>query len=187
MTEPRFATFGPGSSPTVWTPGEILLTRNLAPWFSRSGWVSGGIRHVQRHRFTGDDRKWCWPNHVCCVTSESGDLVEALGHGVMKTHADKYRPVEYRVVHTGLDAESAQHAVAYWNAAVGEHYGFVSCASIALGEYLDWPIEFGERASAICSGLAAEGLVAGGVLFPRGWDPPVMMPAHLCKHWEVAV
>ena len=78
---------GAGEDAQGFAAGDFILAHGDA-------WTSKLIRFGQRLRIHGDDRKYTHWNHAAIVVSEGGDLIEALGAGVLRTHLSKYRPAE---------------------------------------------------------------------------------------------
>lgn len=182
-TSATFAKYLPGETPSVWIPGDFILTSNLAPWHSRDGFVSAGIRQAQRHRYKGEDRKFCHWNHAAYVTGDMGILVEALAHGVEITHADKYTPREYHVVHPDLDPEGRDKAVKFALDKVGDEYAYLAILSVAFALQFNATIQFTEANTLFCSGLVASALTAGGIIFKE--NPTWVVPAGLGKKFDV--
>src|SRR5207244_9543855 len=116
--------FEAGTAPDIFKPGDFLLCSN-------SGTVARVIRFGQRLRIP---KQWCWCNHAAMVVSAGGDLVEALSHGPERTNADKYQPVDYVIVNSGLDLDDRAEAVRYANWAADNNggYGYLTIVSIAF-------------------------------------------------------
>jgi hypothetical protein len=176
--------YGPGSLPAHWRVGDYLLVsagewkngkRGPVPPLSRL------IQWGQARRFVGDRRQYAHWNHAVWVSS--GSLVEAVGKGVVCSPFDKYRNVEFALVHSNLtDAERAD-ADEYVQHLARRHtqYGIVTLLSIALSLLTGLRINFGLRDTVICSGLVAAALAADD------WrsDPSHIMPADLAEYARI--
>lgn len=158
-------------------PGDFVLTHGHTA-------ISKGIRVVQRARFRGDRRKFAYWNHAALLVGDSGEIVEAHGHGVRKANVNReYLARQVTVVKLGYDQRDRDQAVAYALSCVGEGYDFATILGL-----LGW-VTFGGRlviavaGTEICSSLVANSLVRCGPIFPR---PPItMMPADLAHFYDV--
>ncbi|HET7488676.1 MAG TPA: hypothetical protein VFJ85_12160 [Acidimicrobiales bacterium] len=168
--------FAPGEPLAGYESGDFVLTHGDA-------WTSRLIRFGQRLRIRGDDRKFTYWNHAALVVSEGGELVEALGSGVQRTHVDRYDSAECHLVRIGASAEDRKQAVAFAEWAVGEDYGFGTLVSIAWGLITGGKFTFGFDGQAICSGLVAMAMERTGAIFNR--TPTHVMPADLAKYYGV--
>lgn len=175
--------YGPGEEPQAFEGGDFILTHGKA-------WTSKLIRFGQRLRIHGADRKYAHWNHAAIVRSESGELIEALGAGVLCTHISKYQPEEYHIVCTGASLEDRKQAVEFaeWAAGEGDNgrrqrYGFLTIASIAYSLLTGGKFTFGFEGQAICSGLVARAMERTEAIFNR--TPTHIMPADLAKYYEV--
>ncbi len=123
------------------------------------------------------------------VVSESGNLIEALGAGVLRTHISKYGPAEYHLVRVGALPEDRRQAVDFAQWAAGgeerprERYGFLTIASIAFSLVTGGKFTFGFEGQEICSGLVARAMERTGAIFSR--TPGHIMPADLAKYYQV--
>ena len=174
----------PGTLPTKWRVGDYLLVsagvwkdgkRGPVPLLSRL------IQVGQALRFRGDRRQYAHWNHTVWVSA--GSLIEALGEGVVSSTYDKYRDVEFALVHSNLtDAERAD-ADQFVQTLFERHtrYGVVTIVSIALSLLTGLRINFGLKNTVICSGLVAAALAADA------WraDPSHVMPADLAEYARI--
>ena len=167
-----------GDQPAVWIPGDFILTHNDRP-FSRL------IRFGQKLRIHGRDRVYTWWSHAALVVSESGDLIEANRPGVIRTHVDDYRDVEYEVVHTGALPLDRTQAVAFaeYCAAHHQRLGRTIFVSIALNLITGGKLDFFVDGTTVCSGLVARAQERTGAIFNR--SPSHIMPADLAKYYGV--
>lgn len=188
MPNPIVTAYGPGAAAADWIPGDFLLCRNLSPWHSKAGFVSGAIRNVQRRDLWLHQRQTLTKQRRLELASRNhavgvggGHLVEALGHGVQRSPLDTYTPVEYLYVHTDLTGPQRDDCVDYWESEVGAAYGFATVASILLAVELDLNIGTTVHGQVICSGLIAAGL---GI---RRWrsNPALVKPSDLAQYHNI--
>ncbi len=170
--------YGAGEEAVAWQPGDFILTHGDA-------WTSRLIRFGQRLRIRGRDAVFAYWNHAAMVVSAKGDLVEALGGGVSRTNASKYRGTDYHVIDTAAITVDRDEAVAFasWCADEQAPYGFVTLVSIAWTLLTGAKFSFFVDGSEICSGLVARCQERTGAIFNR--DPVHIMPADLAKYFEV--
>jgi hypothetical protein len=170
------STFEGGAEPPRWAPGDFLLTRGHGP-------VSRMIRFGERLRIHGEDRRYAWFNHAALVVSVDGDLVEALGSGVVRSHASKYRERDYVVVRTHANPHDVRQVLAFaeWVVQRRAKYGFVTLASLALTMLTGSKLAFFVDGRYICSGFVARAMERTGTLFDR--DPVHITPADLAKYY----
>jgi uncharacterized protein YycO len=176
----RVRRYAPGekADPADYRPGDFILTHG-ASFFSYL------IRFGQGLRFWGADRKFTWWNHAAMIVSSTGDLVEALGAGVSRSHLDKYAPTEFHLVSIeGITNEhDREQAVRFAEWCVGMPYDWVNIVSIALSLITGGKFTFGFDGHAICSGLVARALERTNAIFNR--TPSHIMPADLAKYFNV--
>lgn len=163
--------------------GDFVLTHGNA-------WTSKLIRFGQRLRIHGADRKYTRWNHAAIIVSDSGDLIEALGRGVSRTHLSKYLQAEYHLIRICASAEDRKQAVSFAEWAAGgpnsegcQRYGYVTIASIGYTLLTAGKLTFGIDGEAICSGLVARAMERTGAIFNR--TPTHIMPADLAKYYAV--
>lgn len=126
---------------TAFSPGDFVLVRGHAL-------TSFLIRLGQRLRLRGEDKDFAYWNHAALLVSEGGDIIEALGRGVVERNLTIYKPNDYKIVRlkkaTKRDREKA---VLFANWAAGKvysdgqpvgagerkvRYGFLAILSIAF-------------------------------------------------------
>ena len=119
------------------------------------------------------------------IVSSSGDLVEALGAGVTRSHLDKYAPTEFHLVSVeGIGNEhDREQAVHFAEWCVGMPYDWWNIFGIAVSLIFGGKFTFGYDGHAICSGLVARALERTNAIFNR--DPTHIMPADLAKYFNV--
>ena len=172
--------FGPNeqTQPSDFAPGDFILTHGQS-------FFSGLIRFGQRLRFWGSDRPFAWWNHAAIIVSPTGDLIEALGPGVLRTHISKYRPVEYHLVSISgmVSGNDRDEVVAFAEWCLDLQYAWMTIVSIALSLLTGAKFSFGFDGQAICSGLVARALERTNAIFNR--TPSHIMPADLAKYFDV--
>lgn len=162
-------------------PGDFILTHTKGAY----GFL---IRLGQWFRYHGKNAKYARWNHTALIVSGTGDLVEALSAGVVKTNIDHYKPTERYIVHVSekvADDRDRQQAVdfaEYW-CQHNEGYGWTKIVSIALALLTGCKFSFGIDGQFICSGLVASALERTSAIFDS--DPANMSPADLAKHFKV--
>lgn len=176
--------FGPGTMPTAWHVGDYMLV-SAGVWKDgkrgRVPLVSRLIQFGQALRFRRDRKQFAHWNHAVWVSN--GQLVEALGRGVVTSAYDKYVDVEFHLVHSNLnDVErvDAENFIQY-ELRTHSHYGFVTIVSIGLSLLTGLKFSFGIPGTVICSGLVAAALAA------NQWreDPSHVMPADLAEYADI--
>ena len=172
--------FEAGREPGKWTPGDFILTHG-------DGSYSKVIRFGQKLRVHGEDRKFTYWNHAAMVVGNQGELIEALGQGVIRTNASRYREREYTLVRVASSPEDRAQAVAFaqWAADRLSSYGWTTIASISLTLLTGGKFSFFVEGEFICSGLVARALERTSVIFNR--NPSHVMPADLAKYFQVAI
>lgn len=162
-------------------PGDVLLTytrlsRNPASWFGAL------IRFGQAIRFRGDRRKYARWNHAVLVV-EDGNIIEALGRGVVQRKLSDYRGQDYCIAHTFLDARDSRRVCGLASRLVGLRYGFLSIISIAIAIVTGGRLVVDVAGSYICSELVAESLKRAGYYFQV--PASHIMPADLAETFRV--
>jgi hypothetical protein len=158
VPDPTVTTLEP-EQPAPWRPGDFLLTRNLAPWHTKQGYLSAAIRLGEWIRFRKVKSEmpapWRW-NHAVGISD--GHLVESVGQGVIRSPLTTYDE-EHRVyVATDLNDSQRADCVDYWESMVGAKYGFIAVAMTGFRLVTGINIAAGNPQRIICSGLVAAGL-----------------------------
>ena len=176
--------YGPGELPSEWTAGDYMLVSAGVWKAGKRGpvpLVSRMIQIGQRLRFRGERARYARWNHAVWVSS--GNLIEALGRGVSVSPYDKYRDVEFHLVHSNLNDVERSDADVFARYEVEHHarYGVLTIGSIALSLLTGMKFSFGIPGTVICSGLVAAALAA-----PE-WreDPSHVMPANLAEYADI--
>lgn len=168
--------YGPGRAPRELTPGDFILTH-------RKSFPSAVIAFGQALRFRGARRPFARWTHAALIVSPDGDLIEALGGGVERTHISRYLDVEYHVVRVDASNSEREHVVAYAQAMADRHeaYDWWEIASLGLQLLTSGRFTLTVENHAICSGLIATALERTGAIFPR--MAASMMPADLAFYY----
>ncbi len=155
-------------------PGDFLLSR------------AHGINHRlikfgQNLRLQGDDKRYAGYTHAALVTSESGDIIEAVGEGVSESSLKKYviDNEVYQVVRITTSDADRQKVVDFVKFAreARKPYAFLANISITLWAFTGSRLVFFLDGSFTCSGLVAEALVRTGAQFDM--SSARVMPAQL--------
>jgi hypothetical protein len=162
-----------GQDPQALAIGDLLFV-------SHPGLAPRLIRFRQRLYYPEKYAKW---NHVACVASRDGDLVEALAKkGVVRSSVSKYRNTKCLLVHTHLNATDQAQADGFLNACVGQEYAWWSDLTVGFPLPPGHVLQFGLPGTQFCSGLAAAMLTRGWAVFPD--EPGAMLPAGLVKYYD---
>ena len=178
MTGVSVERYGPGEAVPDPLPGDFILTHGNA-WFNKL------IQIGQKVRFRGVDRKYtCW-DHAALVVNEHGGLIEAAGPGIRRTDLSQYQDIEYHFVSLGTTVNATDRAevVAFAEWSLGEKYGWLTIACIAVGLLTGGRLTFGFEGQQICSGLVARAMERTPAIFDR--NPEDIMPADLAKYYHV--
>ncbi len=159
-------------------PGDFILTQGTK-------WQSKLIRWGQSLRHRGKNRKYIKWTHAALIASRDGDLIEAAGKGVRRSHLSKYKDVEYRIVCLGdlATERDREKVVKYAEWCLGEEYGLTIIFSVGISLLMGGKFKFGFDGQAICSGLVARALERTGAIFDK--SPSHIMPADLAKYFKV--
>lgn len=166
---------GPDVLPDV-QPGDFLLHHS-------SAMHSRLIRFGERLRFHGSDRTYAFWNHASFCTAP-GELVEALGRGIVKSPLEKYAGSIFAVVRVPWTAQDRQEAVWFALSGIGERYGWLTLVGIGLHMLTGGKLVIGLDGSEICSARVARALERGTTIFEHH-DPEQVTPADLARHFNV--
>lgn len=172
----RVERYGPGESIEVTKPGDFILTH-------REELYSRVVSFGQRMRFTGEDRKYAHWSHAALVAGYKGELIEAVGEGVVSRTLAEYHDVEYHYVRTGMSLTDRRQAVKFAESCLEQKYAWASIAALAIVLLTNTRFEFGLERTQFCSDLVARSLERGPFIFPK--SPSMMMPAHLAQFFHV--
>ena len=164
---------------TTYTPGDILLVNDYA---GSSDLLGNLIRAGERARYGNSDHaRW---THAALITTTDGDIVEALAHGVCRSHVTDYNAYETLVISPRYAAASKRdYAVRFATAQVGDRYDVIDFATIALSILTGFDLSLHTDKRYICSGLvsrATESYTFDGYQYPT----EQMMPADIGDYWR---
>lgn len=171
--------FGPGDVAPEFQVGDFILCH-------RKGISSACIRIGQQlsPRFRGQ-REYCYWSHCALVVSPQGDLVEALTKGVVRSHINDYKDVEYTLVRVYAEPLDQAQILRFASKVVGQEYGWATIACVALGLLTSGGLTFGFQGHTICSGLVARAEERMGAYFDRLAED--IVPADLARYYNVAI
>lgn len=147
-------------------PGDLLLVHSDAPF----------NRLIKFGEWLHRKNASCWTTHIGCIVSEAGDTIEAEAKGVIRSNVSAH--AQSKVIDTGFTDEQRARAVAFAESCVGDEYGFLTLASIALHLLLPFPLSFKSSKSLICSELGARFAEHAGWICPE-LDTARVMPSDI--------
>ena len=158
--------------------GDFILTHGNT-FFSKL------IRFGQKISFWGANRIYTRWSHAALIVSEDGELIEAVGAGVKRSHINEYAPTEYHLVNLNSLAHDndREQVCAFAETTIGQPYGILTCFSIAIGLLTGCRLTFGFDGQYVCSGLVARALERTSAIFDR--SPSHILPADLAKYFKV--
>jgi hypothetical protein len=181
-----FETHEPGTLPESWRVGDYLLVSAGVWKDGKRGKVPIGSRLIQwgeSLRFRGERRRFAHWNHSVWVSEDC--LIEVSGAKVRESPYEKYRHVEFTVVHSNLTPQERDDADEFvrWVLARRPKFGFLTLTSISLSLLTGLRYTFGAPGTVICSGLVAAALGA-----PQ-WreNPSHVMPADLAEYADISI
>ena len=160
-------------------PGDVLLCHSDA-FVSKlirfgetvryHGWRKGLQMLVGRWTAPVDDPTWA--NHAAVYVGD-GQLIEALGSGLVMSPVSKYGPDAYRVaplaeIRQDVSAEARADLVAFAKAQLLRHgpYGWLSIASIVVQILTPSKLDLSYDGALICSAFAAQCWEHAGLILP---------------------
>lgn len=156
--------------------GDILLTHSGSP-------ISRMTQLAQRIRFRGADHKYTFWSHAAVIVSADGDIVEAVGAGVLRRNLDHYANKQRTIVPIKASAEDRAQVAAFAERYVGSRYGLLTNVSIWVSYLTGTTLTFGISGEMMCGGLVARALERADVHFAQ--EPSHVMPADLAKMYRV--
>ena len=172
----NYKVYEKGKEPQKFTPGDFILV-------STNGILAKCIRTGQFLRYHGKIRAYSHWNHAAIIVDTEGTVVEAAGRGVRYSNINEYKEIEYYLVSTKLNKQSRDQTIAAAKSFVRDKYGWFTIVSIMLQLITGVEFQFSFGNSIICSGLVAQSLWAGGIIFDS--NPYQMMPADLASAYNV--
>jgi hypothetical protein len=173
-----FKVYPCGESPVKYVPGDFILV-------STNGILAKLIRLGQFIRYHGKMRPFARWNHTAMIINDSGDIIEAIGRGVVINNISDYNDVEYYYVTSKLNKQSRDQAVAAANSFLKDKYSWVTIFSIAIELLTGIKIQLTQSNTMICSALVGQSLWAGGIIFDS--NPYQMMPADLACAFDIKI
>lgn len=171
-----FKVYQCGEAPTKFTPGDFVLV-------STRGVLAKLIRFGQFIRYHGKMRPFAHWNHTAVIINEAGDIIEAVGRGVIVSNIHDYDDVEYYYISTKLNKQSRDQVVAAANSFLKDKYSWITIFSIALELLTGVKIQLTQSNTMICSAVVGQSLWAGGIIFNN--NPYQMMPADLACAFNI--
>jgi hypothetical protein len=171
-----YKVYSAGEAPEKYVPGDFILV-------SSKGFLAKCIRFGQFFRYHGKMKPFAHWNHAAMIIDEQGTIVEAMGRGVVENNIIDYKNVEYYYVTTKLNKQSRDQAVAACKSFLKDKYAWLTILSIALELATGISLQFNSKNTMICSGVVAQSLWAGGVIFDH--NPYQMMPADLAAAFNI--
>ncbi len=137
--------------------------------------TSWWIRFAQRRKYGNvPAAKY---NHAFMCADEQGVIIEANPSGVAVDHISKYAGVDVVFKRPPYAVGAAAIAVRAMRSYVGERYGFLTIACVALSMLTGSRLRFGIAGTEICSGACADALTRANI--DCGPDPTYDTPADL--------
>ena len=157
-------------------PGDFLLGR-------AHGVKHDLLRFGQGLRLSRRKRKFARYTHAALVVSASGDLIEAVGTGVRRSHVRSYVDAgePFQIVRIKVSDEDRRQMVAFTTAALDQKapYGFLTNISTAFWAFTGSRLIFFHDGSYTCSGLVAAALERTSTRFTT--NAARVMPAQLAE------
>jgi uncharacterized protein YycO len=160
----------------TYQPGDFILTHGDA-FYSKLIRVGEWMRY--------HDPRWTKYNHAAMIVSTGGDLVEALGNGVVRTNISKYRLNEYQIIDVSSVAPTINdrmRVVRFAISCIGQPYDWTDILSVSISLLTNAKLCIETEGHMICSGLVARALERSTAIFPRSAQH--MMPADLAEYFQ---
>lgn len=170
-----------GTEAAGYKAGDILLT-------SGDYFFSKLIKFGQSIRYGKEYGKW---NHAALILNEEGDLMEALGRGVVRTNIRNYKDSRYHVISPPTHPHDREQMVALAESIIEAKWKYdwllIGSLAVNLGFYavgLPEPqIYIAKSGSAICSGAVCTVRSKGDEIFDE--HPYSMKPVQIFMYYEV--
>lgn len=166
-----------GEQSTTMQPGDFFLVHG-------DNFYSKLIELGQAIRFHGADKHFTYWTHAGMFLSNSGDIIEADGVGVMQNHISYYKDYKYVVVHVHASQEDREEMMQFVKSCLGDQYGWGTIASIGISLLTGLKFSFGFDGQEICSGLVCRALER--TTFIPKTDASHTTPADLAKAFLIA-
>lgn len=152
----------------IYKPGDFILTHGTA-------FYSKGIEREQKRRYPGHP-EWTHWTHAALIINEQGDLLQALGNGIVGGNVADYPDHKvYDISQVAPTDEDRARVVRFALSQKGIPYDWIDIASILISLTLHIKLSFEVEGHYICSGFVARCLERTLAIFPRTAEH--MMPA----------
>ena len=165
-----------GETATNFKPGDFFLVET-------KGAAAKIIRFGQWLRYHGKMKPFSHWNHTGIIINSNGDTIEAKPTNVSQGNIKDYVDCPVYIISTKLNNQSAQQVEAAAKSFLNDKYGWLTIGSIVLQLLTGIKVQLSFANSVVCSGLVAQSLWAGGVIFNE--NPFQMMPADLAAAFNV--
>jgi len=165
-----------GEAAIDYKPGDFFLVET-------KGAAAKVIRFGQWLRYHGKMKPFSHWNHTGVIINSNGDTIEAKPTNVSQGNIQDYIDCTLYIVSTNLNNQSAQQVEASAKSFLNDKYGWLTIGSIVLQLLTGVKVQLSFSKSVICSGLVAQSLWAGGIIFSD--NPFQMMPADLAAAFNV--
>ena len=177
MMEVTMTKFYPvGQEISKFEPGDFILVET-------NGFAAKTIRFGQWLRYHGKMKPFSHWNHAGIIINSNGDTIEAKPTNVSQGNIKDYTNCPVYVISTKLNNQSVQQVEAAAKSFLNDGYGWFTIASIVLQLLTGVKFQLSFGNSVICSGLVAQSLWAGGIIFNE--NPFQMMPADLAAAFNI--
>jgi|SRR5579859_6678252 len=166
-------------------PGDVLFV-------SQRDWTAFFIKLAQRFKYHGSPAARF--NHVALITDDFGGLVQANQSGVERGNLSGYKGQDieirrppYGPVGNLSNGESA-NAVLAMHELLGDSYGWIAIACVALTLLTGTRLRFGVQNTLICSGAVSFALTRANVDVgdDSDWNSPAdLMAIAIAGNWMV--
>lgn len=154
-------------------PGDVVLSRAHGRYKHRI------IERIQGTRLLPEHRAYAGYTHAALVVSTGGDLLEAYGDGLHRSHLDDLVGHPHQVVHIAATPEARQRALAVALHAFDHNarYDRMATVTAALAAVSGSRLVLPRDGAYTCSGFVAYALLAVGAVYDV--DPANVTPAQL--------
>lgn len=149
------------------------------------------IRFAESRRYGRKSMEARW-SHAFIVTSEldGGAVTEAVSHGVVRNPLSRFATTAHVIYRPNYPEGGARLAANFVAFKVGDRYGYIEIASLALALLTQTKVRFGVEGQYICSGLVGAALDHAGLDMPDSpeWCTPAdIQHVALAQQWPLIV